>query len=365
MAVALLRQACKLALASGLSWWICQRLGAPTPVFAVLAVIVTMQASALGSLAKGLERLLGVVAGVALGSLAVHLAGVSAFSLALLMLGTALAGRYLAFGSAFNTQVSISALLTVAAGGGLAYGLARTWETACGGLLGVLVAGLLWPMDPAHRLQRQLERARVHLAADIVAAAEGGRCRRRAWRALLRHAAEADAAVGELAGAEPVPRWLQRRWVGRRDRDRLASRVRLVAGLYGRVRPLAEDVAAAERAGCLRGQPDLQVAARAAAAACSVIDSPEDALRAREALMWLDVAARALNRYWLAAEGAPRYGAPVEAQFRHLLSDLRQVARDGLGTGACAASPPSRPVEGHRPDPGPGVLGAPAGGGRP
>ncbi len=331
-----LRPSLKLALASGLAWEVSRWLGAERPVFAVLAVVVTMQSSAYGSLTKGLERLVGVFAGVALGVAALHVTGLSTSSLTVLMLVTALSGGVLSFGGGFNSQVSVSALLLVASGGGVAYGVARAWETAVGGALGVLVTALVWPPDPLRRMAQQLDLARLRLAADVVATADalGGQAEAagRLLRRVRQHAAHAEIAVAELSEAEQAVRWFPARWPGNEERDVLAGRLRAVASLYRHLHALSHHVLQARRAGCGQGQGCLREAAGSLAAACGAIGAAPSHADRRSARAWLAAADGAVARYWSEARHQAKLSAPVAAEFQHLLADMR-VALAGAADG--------------------------------
>ena len=337
-------------MASGLAWEVSRWLGADRPVFAVLAVVVTMQSSTYGSLTKGLERLLGVFVGVALGVAALHVTGLSTPSLTVLMLVTAWSGGYLSFGGGFNSQVSVSALLLVAGGGGVAYGVARAWETAVGGALGVLVTALVWPPDPLCHMAQQLDLARLRLAADVVATAEvlGGPAEsaERVLRRVRQNAADTERAVAELSEAEQTTvRWLPARWAGNEDRAVLAGRLRAVASLYRHLRALSHHVAQAGGAGCGQGRGRLREAAGSFAAACGAISANPSPAAQRSARAWLAAADGALARYGAEARQQARRSAPVAAVFQHLLADMRATlagAADGDGDRDEERPPPPR-----------------------
>ena len=72
-------QAAKTAVAAGISWFIAANLmGNSIPVFAPLAALLTVQVTVWDSVARGLQRVLGVVVGVLVASGFARLAGINA-----------------------------------------------------------------------------------------------------------------------------------------------------------------------------------------------------------------------------------------------------------------------------------------------
>ncbi len=212
------RQAVRSAVASGVAWELGALLGAPRPVFAVLAVLFCLQGNPGVSIRTALQRLAGVGGGVALGMLASHGLGLSPPAVAALVLAALWIGGRMGVGGTAHTQVAVSALLLLAGGGGWRFGLARLWETAMGGALAIAASLVLWPADPAAVVRRDTGRLRAALAADLLEAPEGFRVPPRQARARFRRvqdrAADASRAALELPAALHGAAWSP--WADRR-----------------------------------------------------------------------------------------------------------------------------------------------------
>jgi uncharacterized membrane protein YccC len=110
------------------------------PVFAPLAALLTVQVTVWGSVSRGLQRVLGVVAGVLVAYGFARVAGINAWSVGLVVLVGLLAGQALRLGPQGSVQVPVSALLVLVLGattGG--YALDRVVDTAIGAGAGILV----------------------------------------------------------------------------------------------------------------------------------------------------------------------------------------------------------------------------------
>ena len=236
-------QCLKIAVGSGLAWWIGPFVGLPHPFNAVLAVIILMQGNAYGSLRNALEFLLGVAVGLFLGILAGHFIGLSPLALAAVLFVCLLLGGWIRVSrQGFNNQIAVSALLVLASGS--AANVDRLWETVLGGGIGVAVAALLWPPNPVQRLRQHLRDLSGDLREDVrrclEAAGSGNRPEAEANRRQVRaHSEDADRAVTEVAPAQDALRWNP--WHFRRvhDLSQLEDRLRLIAYLYRTVRALA------------------------------------------------------------------------------------------------------------------------------
>ncbi|PSR21222.1 MAG: FUSC family protein [Sulfobacillus acidophilus] len=139
----------KTALAAGLSWDLAVRLfGSAKPYFAPLAAILTVQATIAESLSRGLQRIVGVLAGIVLAMLFSHWVGINDWSLALLVfVAMALATR-LKLGPQGIPQVAISALLVMAIGEEApGYAWNRAVDTVLGEVVAIIVATVVWPRD--------------------------------------------------------------------------------------------------------------------------------------------------------------------------------------------------------------------------
>ncbi|MCY0878844.1 MAG: aromatic acid exporter family protein [Firmicutes bacterium] len=142
-------QVVKTAVAAGASWALAHWLfHSPKPYFAPLAAILSVQATVAESVARGIQRILGVIGGILLALVFTHWLGLHAWSLAVLVfVGMALATR-LNLGPQGIPQVAISALLVIAIGAEVkGYAWARALDTALGALVAAGVSMLLWPPD--------------------------------------------------------------------------------------------------------------------------------------------------------------------------------------------------------------------------
>jgi hypothetical protein len=162
-----LLHAAKTAIASGFAWFVtADLLGNQIPIFAPLAAVLTVQVTVWQSVSRGLQRVAGVMVGVLVAGAFAHLAGIHAWSIALVIFVALLVGRALRLGPQGSIQVPISALLVLvlgAATGG--YGLDRVVDTAIGAAAGILVNLIVFP-----RTHLEEATARVHSLAEGLAA---------------------------------------------------------------------------------------------------------------------------------------------------------------------------------------------------
>jgi uncharacterized membrane protein YgaE (UPF0421/DUF939 family) len=158
-----LLHAVKTAVASGFSWFVAANLlGNQIPVFAPLAAVLTVQVTIWQSVSRGLQRVAGVVVGVLVASAFAHVAGIHAWSIAVVIFVSLLLGRAMRLGTQGAIQVPISALLVLVLGattGG--YGLDRVVDTAIGAACGILVNLAVFP-----RIHLSEANARVRSLAE-------------------------------------------------------------------------------------------------------------------------------------------------------------------------------------------------------
>jgi uncharacterized membrane protein YgaE (UPF0421/DUF939 family) len=155
-------QAAKTAVAAGFAWFIAADvLGNNIPVFAPLAALLTVQVTVWDSLARGLQRVLGVVVGVLV-----------AYGFARLVIFVSLlAGRVLRLGQQGSIQVPVSALLVLVLGattGG--YAVDRVVDTVVGAATGILVNLVIVPptqIDSARRGVNAFAAAIATLLRDV------------------------------------------------------------------------------------------------------------------------------------------------------------------------------------------------------
>lgn len=239
----------KVALASGLAWFLGQAFGNPKPFDAVLAVVILMQGNAYGSLLNSLQFLLGVIAGLILGLIAIHFLGLSAPVVAgIMFLGMIMGGWLRLQRLGFNNQIAVSALLVLASGSDA--NIARLWETVVGGAVGVAVAALLWPPNPVRGIRQEFREASQKIRSDVLRTLQlaGTYGDTEANRREVRSNSEkADAAVAEVGPAEDALRWNPWHFGRLQDLSGLEDRLRLISYLYRTVRALARQAAEAPR----------------------------------------------------------------------------------------------------------------------
>jgi len=238
----------KASIASGLAWWLGNLVGQPKPYFAVLAVIIAMQAHTYGSLLKAAQFLLGVFGGLVLGVLALRAPGLSVPIVAALIFVALVLGTRVKVGPDTNVQIAISALLLLAIGA-VNWGITRLWETALGGVVAVVVAGLFWPPNPVRHLRKEIESTRRRFKADLVAIYDllvrsGARPDPASTLDKVRANQEsADSLVSQVGQAEDALRWNIWHAGERPELDALDGQARLLAQAYQHARSLAREVA--------------------------------------------------------------------------------------------------------------------------
>jgi uncharacterized membrane protein YgaE (UPF0421/DUF939 family) len=264
------------ALAAGIAWELARQLpGHTQPFFAPIAAIIALGAEPGRRGRQALRVLAGVTVGIGAGAVVVALVGrgplqiVAAAGVAL-VLTTAWGAS-----SITSTQAAISAVLVVALhrpGSNLA--LQRLVDSFVGGGVAILIAQILFPIDPVLLVRRESDNLRRNLAAALEAIADAlsSQDRGRAAHALDRiDAIETRRLHDALALARDVARRAPRRRSARRRLDPLAP---LVAALDAAVAD-----ARAVATGALRVLDTGRAAPREAGRALIALAA---ALRARE-----------------------------------------------------------------------------------
>ena len=166
--------ALKAGVASGFSWFVAANLlGNQIPVFAPLAAVLTVQVTIWRSVARGLQRVAGVMVGVLVAGVFAHLAGINTWSIAVVIFVSLLVGRAMRLGTQGSIQVPISALLVLVLGattGG--YGLDRVVDTAIGAACGILVNLAVFPrihLGEANARVRSLAEGLASLVRGVAA----------------------------------------------------------------------------------------------------------------------------------------------------------------------------------------------------
>lgn len=168
-------QVAKSAIATIAAWLIAGWLiPGPLPVFAAIAALLVVQPSLNQSIAKGIERSVGVVAGVVIAS-ALALAFGQATWVVLAAVAAALAVAWLLrMTTGTSNQVAISALLVLSLGAATpGYAVDRVVETLLGALIGFVVNLVFVPPVAIAPAQRAIEALGVEVAASLDRLAAG------------------------------------------------------------------------------------------------------------------------------------------------------------------------------------------------
>jgi Aromatic acid exporter family member 1 len=170
-------RAARLTGASVAAYLVAESLGLenPPPLVAALTALLVVQATASSTLFSGVERVLSVVAGVALAMGFVHVVGLTWWSLGVLVAASIVVGHLLRLGPNL-IEVPISAMLVLGVGyaaGAQATGLSRVVETLIGAAVGVLVNVLFPPAVRTRYAGQAMQRLAEEIAALLDEVAEG------------------------------------------------------------------------------------------------------------------------------------------------------------------------------------------------
>jgi len=150
-----LLQVVKTSVAAIIAWLICTvTLGQPLPIFAAIAALLVVQPSVNQSLAKGIERSVGVIFGVVLAYAAGILFGHSSWIVLGIIVVSLLFAWALRLSPGSANQIPISAMLVIAIGTNTpGYAFNRVTETVIGAVVGLAVNAVIVPpvlLTPAH-----------------------------------------------------------------------------------------------------------------------------------------------------------------------------------------------------------------------
>jgi uncharacterized membrane protein YgaE (UPF0421/DUF939 family) len=150
-----LLQVLKTSVAAIVAWLICTvTLGQPLPIFAAIAALLVVQPSVNQSLAKGIERSVGVIFGVVLAYAAGILFGHSSWIVLGIIVVSLLLAWALRLSPGSANQIPISAMLVIAIGTNTpGYAVNRVIETVIGAVVGLAVNAIIVPpvlLTPAH-----------------------------------------------------------------------------------------------------------------------------------------------------------------------------------------------------------------------
>ena len=170
-------RAARLAGASVAAYVTAEALGLneTPPLVAALTALLVVQATASSTLFSGAERVLAVVAGVAMAMGFVAVVGLTWWSLGILVTASIIVGQLLRLGPNL-IEVPISAMLVLGVGftaGAEATGLSRVTETLIGAGVGVLVNVLFPPAVRSRYGGQAVRRLADEIAALLDEATEG------------------------------------------------------------------------------------------------------------------------------------------------------------------------------------------------
>ena len=184
----------KTALAAALGWWLARVVvGAPQPYFAPLAAILIVQVTVAQTVSRGVQRVAGVVLGVAVAMVVTRFWGLTAWSIGGLVLAALCLGALAHLGSEGTPQVAVSALLVMIVGAQtrMEYAWLRAVETLVGAAVGVCVNALLVPpnyLPQAEAALTDLLREQAGVLRGVAAALGGQSVAGGAGRAALARA---------------------------------------------------------------------------------------------------------------------------------------------------------------------------------
>ena len=158
----------RITICAAVAWQITLWLGASNPpVFAALVPLIALQGDPFAVIGISLERVAGVVAGIAVGVAAIHLTSRSTATLALTLAAAFAVGMLLRVHGRQNIQVAISALLVLSVPDPGTYGHERLWETLVGAAVAIVLGPFLWPPNPLRELERRTTTAGRDLLDDL------------------------------------------------------------------------------------------------------------------------------------------------------------------------------------------------------
>lgn len=262
----------KTSVAAVASWLLAALLlGQPAPIFAAIAALLVVQPSVNQSVAKGIERSIGVVLGVILAYGAGQLFGDATWVVLTVIVASLLLAWVLKLTPGSSNQIPISAMLVLVIGSQSAgYAIDRVLETAIGALVGLAVNAVIVPpvlVAPARLAVGRLATAIAGVLQKIAgtlteratpAELEAMMLEARMLRPLQSTAAEElDEAEDSLSFNPRAPRYRQAIQKDRELLERLSILVTRSIGMARAVRDnydpkLVDDPVAAAIAGQLR-----------------------------------------------------------------------------------------------------------------
>lgn len=214
--------AIQAGVAAGIAWYVAHDLiGHPRPFFAPIAAVIVLGVSIGQRLRRAVELVIGVALGIGVGDVFIYFVGTGGWQIMVVVVLAILAAVFVGGSATLIGQSASSAVLvsTLAPpSGGIYYG--RFIDALVGGLVGLAVMALLFPVNPLSTVQRAVVPALNLLAdeltvcADAIAtgdatAARAALDRMRANEAALTKLHEALNVATETASIAPT-RWRTR-----------------------------------------------------------------------------------------------------------------------------------------------------------
>jgi uncharacterized membrane protein YgaE (UPF0421/DUF939 family) len=162
-------QVAKSAVATIAAWLVAGWLiPGPLPVFAAIAALLVVQPSLNQSVAKAIERSVGVVAGVVIASALALVFGQATWVVLLAVVAALAVAWALRMTTGTANQVAISALLVLSLGAATPdYALDRVIETVIGAIIGFVVNLVFVPPVALAPAQRAIESLGAEVAASL------------------------------------------------------------------------------------------------------------------------------------------------------------------------------------------------------
>jgi uncharacterized membrane protein YgaE (UPF0421/DUF939 family) len=165
------------SLAAGVAYGFARYvLGHEQPFFAAVAAWVCLGFTFDRQIRRVAEVAVGVAVGVGMGDLIVHLIGSGWWQLTVVLLFSALLGRFIDRGALLATQAGVQAIVVVGLPAVTGGALGRWTDALVGGVVALAVA-LLTPGDPRRRLRALAADATIELAQTLDVIARGLRAR--------------------------------------------------------------------------------------------------------------------------------------------------------------------------------------------
>ena len=330
------------AAAGTIAWYVATLVTSDrNPVFASIAAIIAIGASHGEHRQRALQLAGGVVVGLTVADLIIHLIGTGAPQIGIMILlamGTAVV---LGGSEMVISEAAVSAILLVASNAQHGYSPNRMLEAVIGGGVALAVGALLFPPDPALQvgraaqavfgeLGRALERTASALATGDTGRGERGLAQARAIDALMDELEDALAIGVETARIAP------QRFAARAEVNRYARSLRQLDLAVRNTRVLARHSLRAVRAGTPLPADLAFAVTELAQAVWMLAGAYEDRERAWDAR---DRASSAAARATRLHQGADLVLVEILAQVRSTAVDLMRAAE------LVAGSPDEQPTE--------------------